>query len=360
MATTVSAYELIKQGDFAFVDTGAPEGGEVYTTLVIIHGYAWHSGAFTELLPQAKPESCRIVLINRTDYPGSKVLGDEDIKLLAKDQADTVDGFQEFFRRRAQELVQFLARFAQEKNIPNVSEAQGGRKSGGIILTTWSFANYLLFSVLAYVGELKGDSVEVLKPYMRCLQIYDSPHHIFGYPEHPDASNPLSTVADPAEAARTFTLWVSAYWAHPAPDAEPPQLEFKTWVLDPPPTITTLSHEQIASAVSPASVMPDKADAMLYHAATGWHKPAFSAMRAKAFGEENLERNWPGVEVRWVWCAMTLGESPWAVWNMKQDIAAAKEAGRFARDVKFVKVEGANHFYHWDQPEQALRTLLSA
>ncbi|KAI0761772.1 hypothetical protein BD413DRAFT_616770 [Trametes elegans] len=63
-------------------DTGPPDGQDVYTTLVFIHGYVWHGGAFGKLLPLAPHFGCRIIVLNRRDYPGASPYTAEERALL--------------------------------------------------------------------------------------------------------------------------------------------------------------------------------------------------------------------------------------------------------------------------------------
>ena len=53
---------------------------------------------------------------------------------------------------------------------------------------------------------------------------------------------------------------------------------------------------------------------------------------------------WAEVEVRYVWCDMSVWEMPWGARVVSEELEAAREAGTDVRNVQFVRFRGANHF----------------
>jgi len=80
---------------------------------------------------------------------------------------------------------------------------------------------------------------------------------------HPPAEsyNPWSDPSlPPGEGARIFLVWVSGYYKH---GESPSELEQRKALLDPHPTVTTMSPEEIASALYPTPVIPGASDDIL-------------------------------------------------------------------------------------------------
>ena len=178
-----------------FHDTGAPEGSADYTTLVILHGYVWHSGAytyspsphrlninisgqhvsavFTMLLPLAKEHNTRIVLVNRRGYPGSAPYTDEELasfpaplpeNVLQQNLDDAREKLDVWLRDRTFEILHFLEDLVKADAIP---PAQPERNAGGIVVVGWSFAALMAASILSYGPTFPASSDVDLGKYLR-------------------------------------------------------------------------------------------------------------------------------------------------------------------------------------------------
>lgn len=133
------------------------------------------SACFRTVQALASSRHCRIVAINRRDYPGSKPLAASDLNLLNGEvgSPELVEGFQTFMKERSSEFVEFLDWFVKKESIPPVS-GEGKTAAGGIVITGWSAGNHILLSVLASVniGRLDSGLVARLEPYIRRFLIY--------------------------------------------------------------------------------------------------------------------------------------------------------------------------------------------
>ncbi|KAI0755806.1 hypothetical protein C8Q74DRAFT_1305448 [Fomes fomentarius] len=368
-------------------DTGAPVGaqGDVssdYTTIVLIHGFAWHSEIFTPLIARAPQHNARIVLLNRRDYRGATPYAPDELAVLqaatvAEDTHHLQATLRAFMAARAREVYDFLGWFVGEHHIPPACPNSENAKEGGIVLAAWSFGTVLTTALLANIATFPASARGVeLRKYVRRIIFYDPPYLALGFPPMPEAYNPLSdpTIA-PKDATRAFAAWVSGYYAHPSmaldsdPDENPSNLvlERRTPLEAPPPTLFTLTEAEREAAFYPGPGDPGGSDTLLLLG--GLRSGLFAALRegalllpqgygvsvGKGAGEETDA--WPSVEVKYVWCDQW--EVPWGVWNMRARVREGREAGEPLRPVTFLRVREANHFVHSDDPERALRALLS-
>ncbi|KAI9061797.1 alpha/beta-hydrolase [Trametes sanguinea] len=345
-------------------DSGAPAGSPDYTTLVLLHGYSWHSGIFSKLIPLAGKYNVRIVLVNRRDYPGSEPLTDAERALLpspalentsdAAQLATALKNMETFMKDRARELYDFLVQLVKDGNIPAPDPEN---TKGGIILAGWSFGTGLITAFLANVASFPVSEVR-LGDYMRRVVFLDPPHHVLGYPLPENPYNPLFDPTIPAEEReRAFTNWVSGYYVH---GATPDTLERKTPLLDPPPTLSTLTPEEISRTLSLGPGAPGGSDALLLH--FGIKLGLYEPLRKGALYQP--PQDWESgdalrdVEVRYVSCERSVWEMPWGTMYLEKELKEARAKGLPLRNVRLVFVKDANHFVQWDKPEHALRALV--
>ncbi|KZV76070.1 hypothetical protein PENSPDRAFT_661336 [Peniophora sp. CONT] len=103
-------------------------------TLVILHGFNFHSGIFTLLLPLAEEKGCRIVLVNRRGYPGAAPYSEADWDLIRRSHDETAEGadaMSRFMHNRGGDVHAFLVDFVRTADPPI--------KKHSIIVVGWSF-----------------------------------------------------------------------------------------------------------------------------------------------------------------------------------------------------------------------------
>ncbi|CDO68088.1 hypothetical protein BN946_scf184788.g19 [Trametes cinnabarina] len=363
-------------------DSGAPTNSANYTTLILLHGYSWHSGQyavnlattppnfndlyagiFSKLIPLAGKYNVRIVLVNRRDYPGSKPLTEAERALLPSSSLETTNdatqleialkNMETFMRDRARELYDFLVQVVRDGNTPAPDTENN---TGGIVLAGWSFGTGLITAFLANVASFPTTDIK-LGDYIRRVVFLDPPHHVLGYPLPDDPYNPLFDPAiPPEERERAFTNWVSGYYAHGnTPDA----LERKTPLQDPPPTLSTLTPEDIARTLSLGPGAPGGSDALLLH--FGIKLGLYEPLRKGALYLPTADQGGnalQNVEVRYVSCERSVWEMPWGTLHLERELEEARAKGLPLRNIRLVFVRDANHFVQWDKPEHALRALI--
>ncbi|KAI0036343.1 alpha/beta-hydrolase [Vararia minispora EC-137] len=326
-------------------DTGEPAGVSNYVTLVLIHGFSFHSGIFSCLLPYSTQYKCRIVLVNRRGYPGAVPYSEEDFQLLEAAQKETLHGQEslcEFLKAGAFGIHQFIAEFIVEGGIP---------LSGGIILAGWSMCGAWFNALLAYGSTFPASDVDVAS-YLRRVVMYDPPYHALGFTPPSVIYNPLSDPDIPAsDRAQRFSAWVSGYFAHP----EDGSLEQHTPLIDPAPTLVNMKAEDVAANLAPVPTAPGGSDALVF---TALPLGGANTIRRAALHPEDKE-GWGGVEWRYVWCDRSAWEMPFGAAAMREELANARETGQETRKIVLIRWRGANHFAHWDHPEQTLKALLA-
>ncbi|KAI0668266.1 hypothetical protein C8Q78DRAFT_980478 [Trametes maxima] len=346
-------------------DSGVPNGSSDYTTLVILHGYAWHSGIFSRLSPLAPQHNTRLVLVNRRDYPGARPYDEVDRRLLsslsaeadAAEIAAATQNINVWMARRAREVYDLLTELVKNENVP---PAAPEKTKGGIIVAGWSFGSAWMTALLAHVASFDVNEVD-LSAYVRRVVFLDPAYHTIGLPP-PDAPgyHPLfDPEIPPEDRGRAFSNWVSGYYNHGDTFET---LQKKTPLQDPPPTLSVLTPEEVARTQCLPPGAPGGSDALLLE--IGLKVGVFAALKDSALylpgRNQDSKRGdaWPNVEVRHVSCERSVWELPVGTWALKKELETAKQNGKPLRIVKMVLIRGANHFAPWDAPELALRALV--
>ncbi|KAI0702383.1 alpha/beta-hydrolase [Cerioporus squamosus] len=350
-----------------YEDSGPPQGSANYTTLVLLHGYAWHSGIFSKLDPLSKTYNVRVVLVNRRDYPGAVPYSKEDraaldaaVAEVESDPAAAQAKVLSFMEDNARDLYDFLTGFVAENDIPKASLE---RNSGGIMVGGWSFGGAWMTALLVYADSFPTNGID-LRAYIRRVILYDVPYHTLGYPvlNGDTYGNPLFDLSlEPDDRTRVFADWVSGYYKQTDSLDE---LERRNPLAHPPPTISTMSAEELASALYPSPGDPGGSDCELMQ--SGIASGAFRVLRTNALqGAKNVNGDststgWAAVEVLFVWCDATPWECTWGYHAMKQEVQEARNTGsKLGRKVTFARIRNANHFVHWDTPADTLRACLA-
>ncbi|KAI0293846.1 alpha/beta-hydrolase [Multifurca ochricompacta] len=326
-----------KLGVFAFLDTGPPfTNQKYYPTLLMLHGLSVTAEFFKHFLPLAKVVGARIILINRRGYPGSDPFSDQDHAIIASathDTPETSENADLFMKARTKELYDFLCEIVKSEDLPTNS----------IILAGWSLGAAFMTAFLAYAPSFEADDIE-LSRYIRRVIAYDPPSIAMGYPA-PDGYYYLSEGKDDD---------MKSYYTH----GETLETLSRTALDDPRPTILAMSAEDIELAFYVPPSLPDGVDMLLLR--NGLKSGLFERLRMSAvFVPDGTEDGWCNVEFRYFWCDRSLWQMPWGIWSFNAEIESAKELDKQVRRHSIVRMSGANHCGHWDEPERTLKLLVS-
>ncbi|KAI0339752.1 alpha/beta-hydrolase [Trametopsis cervina] len=354
--------KLRPMGCFAIYDTGVPtQNTGNYTTLFLLHGFGSHNGTFARILPFAEAYNCRIVLVNRRDFPSATPLSEGDRRpldsaLSIQDKSMGLHQLLQYTEARAIETHDAILAF--------VRDAALARKS--VIIAGHSFGTVWMMQFLAHAHNFAADGMPLYE-YITRVVAYDPPYHALGFPPPAAFYNPLT---DPShshgEGIKLFPVWVSGYYAH---GNSPDTLEHRTPLEHPRPTLLTMTPEEVSGTRYLAPGAPGGSDQVLMQA--GIQHGLFASLRERALylspttdatqasSDTNSYDGWDSVELRYLWCDESPWEIPWGTWALQNELEDATKAGKRVRRIEIVRLTKANHFAHWDQPERTLKALLA-
>jgi len=349
-----------------YEDSGAPDTHNTYVTVILIHGAVFHSGSFRRMVPYAAKNNLRFIAVNERDYPGSSPFSSEELAAMSNpDKAEQARALQ----KQAEEIAEFMVHIIKKYDIPAASSS-----GGGLALLGWSLGSLLPLAFLANADKYPPGHTELLGRYLRTVVLHDPSVLCVG--EAPpivetSISNwPLLNPQLPLdERLRIFPIWASSYFT-PVNDLLSltlPTLAARVVVdqksADEPlafsfaPSVSKISTAELESITYPDALIRlmeyiDQLDISVFRD---------SFLRAIGRDELNDKTHeavssnifWPDCKVLLTWCDMTTPDCMFT----SAHIAKTAQEGHTRRQVKVVRVERANHFVHWDDPERFAELL---
>ncbi|GJJ12676.1 hypothetical protein Clacol_006920 [Clathrus columnatus] len=345
-----------------YYDSGVPIlADRPYTTLLI--------DIFNKLLEIAKASHIRLILLNRRGYHGSTAIPDSemDYSSLADDSENSkLDFYTTFLKNRGSELATFLIKLIEKENIPPIVDTPG-RASGGIGIMGWSLGNIITLSLLGLATSLDPVKVRKLDNYLRTVVIYDSPINTLGYSLPPTGYNPYYDKEIPeSEREALFSIWVSSYYSHGSALMDPKtpisdlidSMEQRNGNPEKPPTLTRLTLDDVTKCVE--KITPGHGDLFVID---DKHRSINQQVHRKlllnaVFGNDkegpNAVMALPNTKVSYIWCNEAHWEIPYAARMLQAELDSPPSGYHIKRPVKFIAVEGANHYAQYDDPLKAL------
>ncbi|EKM52027.1 uncharacterized protein PHACADRAFT_262480 [Phanerochaete carnosa HHB-10118-sp] len=284
--------------------------------------------------------------MNSRDYSGSTPYTPDELSDYTSHKVDVQAAA---VRRWGNEICRFLAHVCLRIGIPRTTGA-GDRKSGGLILLTWSLAVTAAFSILGDPRTLGTELSSQLAPYLRRVILYDGSALTAGVDPNLMLTWPIADPLVPLEQkAAKFHEWVSSY-STPHPDGAPITVEalHARTVLPRPPTLSTLTPADLQRVTNPEVALRS---ALIVNTDRGIHQRHAHATFSDA------EAVLPDVEVAVWWCDQTFWMAVWGAKVFEDFIKEEPDAGKRKREAWIFKVKDANHFLHWDEPERMVRLL---
>jgi len=288
--------------------------------------------------------------VNRRDYAGSTKYTDDDLK-------DLNEGNASFMERLGTEVAHLLIWFADTHKVPKVS---ADRKTGGFSVMGWSMGNATPMALLAYPEFVGREAYAKLEPYFRQLILYDPPFLAMGHDQPPEGYNPFTDPEFPTQEAifMNFGLWVCGYYNHPDLASRSVRgLNFDKRGELPNP-------DDPKSTGRPFSINNMTEDEMKANfddtAASRTEFPMFFPMQPtlyvqgqKALFDEKLAREvLPRTEVVHIWCARAQWYCVYGMIETERQYKKHVKQEHRVRPIRFIEMEDANHFVHWDEPEK--------
>ncbi|KAI0366634.1 alpha/beta-hydrolase [Pilatotrama ljubarskyi] len=350
-----------------YEDSGAPPGSTDYITLVLVHGTCFHSAVYRPMIPFAAEHNLRLVLLNLRDYPGSTPYSAEDVEDLRGPSCEAQD---RAIRNRGLEIATFIRWFIETEAIPPIKEVAGSEALvGGLSLLSWSGGNCAAAAMFAHADKLPEDTRQLFDAYLRSFIMYDPSSTVIGQPLPPGLSAlKRDPSAPPDVQVAQFSLAVSSYYpAYTFPENIDPPATY-----DPPRRPVHESAEPVSLKYTPTTDrMSPEVLRSLTHAAVmeqnqhliwGVSHDVYRAILARALfdcrfddGSGMRKKIWPALRVHVIWCDMSIGECLWASVVIRSRYEEAQPENR--RPVEFHKLEDANHFVHWEEPERFVKFL---
>ncbi|KAH9890074.1 alpha/beta-hydrolase [Cubamyces lactineus] len=350
-----------------YEDSGAPAGSADYVTLVLVHGTCVHSAVYRPMIPFAAEHNLRLVLVNVRGYPGSTPYCKDDLdELRSPDRAVQALAV----AKRGMDIAAFIRWFIDTEGIPPIRERpDGNARVGGLSLLSWSGGNLPTISMLAYAHQLPERTRTLLEAYLRSFIMFDPSSSIIGKKLPSGLSNLRVDPSAPINAQMAqFSVAVGSYYPpysipdriDPLPTYEPPRQPLHQMSMDVDskylPTTSKMTPEELDSITYP-SILGEFQHTLWAVGVDILHENLVHAFYDCRFddGTGVMKKVWPKLRVHLIWCDMTLGECAWAATVVYHGLQNADPAKR--RAIQFHKLEGANHFIHWEEPERFVRLL---
>ncbi|KAH9939831.1 hypothetical protein B0H21DRAFT_812571 [Amylocystis lapponica] len=347
-----------------YEDSGVPpESSSTYATVVLAHGTMFHSAIFRRMMPYAAAHSLRLVLLNLRDYPGSTRYSAAELGMLGGPTREAQDAA---ITARGREIAAFMHWYIETEHIPPISKGTEADETqrGGISLLGWSSGNCQTLSVLAHADKLPEETRVLLGAYLRSLILHDASLTSIGETA-PELEGLYSPFRDPNlnydEKVLGFSKWVSCYWSQT--DLAPQSSAFAATVVerkmlheaDTPeadrrlPSVERMSAEKFA-AVTDIDVMA-RSQILLQRIDTEIYQENLRRALSHLYvvDETGVKQPvWPALKVQVDWCDMSVGEELWAATKIRRQYGGLSDPRR----MEVFRVEKANHFVHWDEPER--------
>ncbi|KAI0690983.1 hypothetical protein BC835DRAFT_1280048 [Cytidiella melzeri] len=338
-----------------YEDSGAPEGALDYSTIIITHGLLFHGAVFRPLFAHASAQNLRIVVVNQRDYPGSSLLNEPELaRVLSQEPEEQAAAL----RGQGVELATFIAHFIEAEKVP-VPTVVDGKDVGGISFLAWSQGNSVLLSFLSNISLLDAHTSTLLERYMPRYFYADPPSWVLGYPTPPGLTTPIHgpLSVEVSEKAKKFGECVGTYYN---------PLEEHDITVD-----ALLNRYDMHSATGEAkylcttSRIPNsELDALI--APEIFPRAGVALAFASEVYDECFQRALCDTEGRWshlrvvsIWPNMSVWPCTLAGKVMADRMTSPPTKWKVRRDVDRVWIKGANHFFHYEEPDKFLHVLAS-
>ncbi|KAF9062033.1 hypothetical protein BDP27DRAFT_1337137 [Rhodocollybia butyracea] len=341
MSHPIQTYSLSRGIELSFTDSGAPPNSRDYTTLLVVHGTAFNAYQFHKLHSYAHALNLRTVLLHRRDYVGS-----------------TPYTKNVFWERLSAQLAEFVVMLIQNEGIPRLthsteshSEGLDLKGRGGVAIMGWSFG---CATVLSLFGVVKNPMIsdkhyDLLQEPTSCRLRISCPLDNPNYLPWADSTIP------PENIPQIFSDWASSYYDHPCYDPQSRCLPYTASMYDldgRPKTETTSvsswTEEEIAKGIEGNNARSDISMFM-----SDMQQPIGVSAHQALFDEESVQHWFPDAKVTYLGVTRTNWSCAWAEMETKRRYYDnAKDSLRQGRNIKFIDIDGGNHFPHWDQAQE--------
>ncbi|KAJ4466247.1 hypothetical protein J3R30DRAFT_3311241 [Lentinula aciculospora] len=361
----------------SYLDSGPPTPNpSSYETIIIIHGNSFSNAIFKRLLPLSTKYNLRIIALSRRGFSGSTPFteaerlfftGSNAIELSTSDVSKT-----EILELRGVEILQFIDGFIGRSAIPpiqNDSSAEnvsGQSRKGGLVLVGWSLGTTFSLSAIANVdSSLVSDEMrDRIGRYLRTHIMLEPALTSIGLPIPPEAWISFIDPNIPLPArGPLFSHLVTGYYDYSNETVASRNSITALGTIVPSvsrvPTIYTFTqaeHDEIVTLTPESSIDLYFTKVLREQLRKTYLKSCYDQKLRTNSALRNMSTVWEVIGDRsysFVWPTF---------WEVEDDDMKAGE-GEQGKFVRFMVIEGANHFVHWDEPEKimgAFRRILDA
>jgi len=192
--------------------------------------------------------------------------------------------------------------------------------------------------------------------FLAKLTFIDAPWFIAGPEKPPEADltkdlKELLRQATP-ESLIEYWKWLSSYFHHDLNGPGEPRIEFLNPIPDRPSTVAGMTMEEISSCSM--YIRPPVSEVYIRN---GGPLGVFGAdVCAVLFSQP---QNLGPVRVKWVWCDMSAWDMVWTALRVEKLLGSLRSGlNATPGAVEVIKIEDANHFIFWDNPEKVMKALI--
>ncbi|KAI0079933.1 hypothetical protein K474DRAFT_1591012 [Panus rudis PR-1116 ss-1] len=347
-----------------YEDCGPPNGATPYTTLVVLHGPMYHGGIFSRMIPYAEQNNLRLILVNLRDYKNSTPYSAEELAKFSNFDKN-VQAY--VVREQGLQIAILLAHLIDTLNLPPLVVSSDNKTDGGISLLAWGFSIYLASALLAYASSFPATIREKIDRYLKSVVFYslNAPTVAFS-PNPPKGLHfPLYDQNIPFEQRKAaWERWLSSYFppVHNLASVSLNALANRVALhdtegvdVDPAkrPTIDKMTEEELRS-VENDNVFENAALSLAQLDLSNLHSHVRRALGMKGETDDlTPSLIWPRCKIVLAWSDMAQVDTILASARLEKMILSSD----CHRDGTIVKIEGANNFVHWDEPEKLVRVL---
>ncbi|KAL1950823.1 hypothetical protein VTO73DRAFT_5947 [Trametes versicolor] len=350
-----------------YEDSGAPAGSTDYITVVLIHGTCFHSAVYRPMIPFAAERNLRFVLLNLRDYPGSSPYSADDMEDM---RGSTPQHQMRALQTRGLEIAEFVRWFIETEGTPPIRGAAGTEALvGGVSVLAWSGGTCAAVATFAHADKLPEATRRLFDAHLRSFILYDPSVTVVGEARPPGLGALVRNQAAPSDVQTSeFALTIGSYYPpftfpdsiDPPPVYDPPRraIHLSADPVDPKytPTSTKMGPRVLRDVTHP-DIFADTQHLLWALSFDMYRQNLSRALFDCRFddGSGMLKEVWPALRVHVVWCDRSPGDCLWAsaVIHAKYKDAEPK----YRRPVEFHKLEDANHFVHWEEPEKFVTFL---
>jgi pimeloyl-ACP methyl ester carboxylesterase len=336
---------------FEILDSGAPPHSNTYSTMLVLHGWAWNAHVFVKVLDLAPSRGVRVISVQRRGYGGTSPYTELELGPL-RDPDQAAKHIDTFMFARSTEYALLIQKLA----------ADFALAPGSVSLVGWSMGDMFVLDLLMRVPILAPALRDAVKTFVHTAVMYEAGMEGLGIPTpHPRSDVHYAYVFAELAAAQGQDFgeaagnWVTGWFEYPAlNELKNPNDVMERYILSnekPPFRPSTLQKEGPDSLLARSCQLESGAnDEFILKALQPVVTP--NAVNQVLLADAAKHLNWPELRIEYV-----IGSnSMWSVHYGADQIRERFEGAVPGRKIHIV--EGLNHVGFWEYPDRFLDAII--